>query len=150
MTTPAPFRRLRGIDLSTCLPATRRLEIGLQRLGWRIVSAELDLARETARIELRRDDLVVTFDARNGRASVTRERLRVVTVAVGRRGDRFLAEQIRMEFVGRTKLLGARSGLRWLAHYIADNAAVPAVRGEVKDLFRGVMDDQKYLIGEQT
>lgn len=110
-----------AIDAAGVTARMRLLQIGLERAGWQVLAVEIDISRETARIELRRGDLQVTFDARNGRASTTRERVRRETVLVGRRGDRFRAERIAMEFVGRTRHEDARSGLHWLAQYVADN-----------------------------
>ena len=50
--------------------------------------------------------------------------LRRETVAVGRRGDRFRADRISMEFLGRTRVMGgARAALRTFADAIGDNAA---------------------------
>lgn len=123
----------------------RRLQRGLERIGWQVVSAELDLVRETARIELRHGDLLVTFDARNGRASTTRERVYVETELVGRRGDRFRAEVLRTRFLGRTRHLGARSGLRWLAQYVADNNEHQLCAPAVRALLGGVMDGRHVL-----
>lgn len=121
------------------LPA-RMFVLGLERLGWTATSVEVDLVRETARIELRRGDLAVTFDARNGRASTTRERIEAETEVVGRKGDRCPVQRLRTRFIGRQRHEGARSGLRWLADYVADNATRPALPGEVRDLFRLLAD----------
>ena len=96
----------------------------LERAGWFLLSAELDLVGGAARIEVRSaDGLYVTFDARGGGASITRERVAHETVAVGRRGDRGMVERSKMRFIGRTKFPGgARTAMRWFADYLGDNA----------------------------
>lgn len=145
---------LQGVPLMDALLAPREraltpircLQLGLERIGWTIENAEIDLVNETARIELRRGDLHVTFDARNGRASSTRERVYTETQLVGRRGDRFRAEVLRTRFVGRTRHEGARSGLRWLCGYIADNAVRPILDKDVQALVRLVLDGQRHLL----
>lgn len=83
----------------------------------------------TARIELRAGALLVTFDARNGRATVTREAIVRDVALVGRRGDRFRAETIRAEFIGRSKHQSIREGLRALSDYVSDNAPAAAMIG---------------------
>lgn len=102
------------------IAATRR---ALSLLGWELADVDIDAERGNARMELKRGDgLVVTFAADHGRASTTRERIERRQVAVGRRGDRFIAERVSTRFVGRTRHEGVRSGLRWVAGYIADNS----------------------------
>lgn len=127
--------------LSTTRPSQMTMAAAiLERAGWTIVNADLDTVRETLRLELRRDDLLVTFDARNGRATTTRERVRSQTVTVGRRGDRCPVDRLKTEFVGRQRHEGARSGLRWLTRYVADNSvrALPAT--DVRLAFAPILD----------
>jgi hypothetical protein len=117
------------------------LSAGLESAGWRILALELDLASGTARVEVRRaDGLNVTFDARNGRASLTREMIETDTVKVGRRGDVARVERVRPRFVGRASGMGARQGLRALCDYLADNAVHALPAGDVRNLFRPLMD----------
>ena len=53
--------------------AVARLTVGLERAGWSLVACELDLDRQTARIELKRTDgLLVTLDAQEGRCLLLR------------------------------------------------------------------------------
>jgi hypothetical protein len=118
----------------------RGLQHGLERLGWDLVAADINVPAGTARIELRRGALAVTFDARNGHASTTREIIEVVHVPTGRRGDRFIADRLHTRFIGRTAHEGPRAGLRFLAHYIADNASRPALPRDVRGLLAAVMD----------
>lgn len=127
---------LRSLDT---IDAQRGLVMGLERLGWSISSVEIDLMKVTARVELRRGDLLVTLDARNGKATTTRERIRTETVLVGRRGDRCPVERLRTEFLGRAHHEGLRSGLRWLSSYVADNSTVQIPASGVRALFAPLM-----------
>ena len=111
------------VDPQTSLvrtPTVMVVQAGLARLGWTLVSVEIDLSREMARIEVRHGDL------------------RVTVKTVGRRGDQFRAEVVKTRFVGRTRHQGTRSGIRWLADYIAANAAV--LPSDVRPLFALLMD----------
>lgn len=111
----------------------------LERAGWTLVNADLDTVRATLRMELRRDDLLVTFDARNGHATTTRERVRSQRVVIGRRGDRCPVERLRMEFVGRQRHEGIRSGLRWLTTYIAENSDRALPVADVRRAFAPIL-----------
>lgn len=114
----------------------RVLVVALERLGWSLLSAELSLVADTARIELRRNDgLTVTLDVRNGRGSLTREMVERETVCVGRRGDRCRVERIKTRFLGRSHCgAGPRSALRMLADYVGDNST--GNRLEAREAFR--------------
>ena len=121
-------------------PAQRTLVHTLERLGWSIASAEVNLVAGTARIELRRaDGLLVTLDARNGNVSITRERVRVEVKRMGRNGDRYRAEVLRTDFLGRTRHEGIRSGLRALANYVEDNATTAAPRFTARPAFAALL-----------
>lgn len=117
----------------------KQLEAGLARLGWSISSIEVDAIAETAHIELRRGGRLVTFDVRNGSATTTRETVEAESVAVGRRGDRFRADRLRMRLLGRDRHDGLRSGLRALCAYIEHNSQAKTLPGEVRDLFRPLL-----------
>lgn len=127
-------------SVSTALSPVELFRVSLERLGWNVTSVDIDLVRGTARIELRRGDRLVTFDARNGRATTTRERIRRTLATVGRRGDVTVVERLQLEFVGRERHEGIRSGLRWLANYVGDNATRPALRGEARAAFRLILN----------
>lgn len=121
--------------------AQTRLVATLERLGWRLAAAEVNLVANTARVELQRaDGLVVTLDARNGRASITRERVRTVTEHCGRRGDRYRAETLHTEFIGRTRHPdGIRSAMRSLCNYVEDNALAAAPRFTARRAFAALL-----------
>ena len=130
-------------------PASRAvyaLQAGLERLGWSILNIDINLANETARIELRAGSRLVTFDGQRGRSSITRESVEVETVTVGRRGDRCRVDRIRTRFLGRTKVPGVRFGLRVLCNYIADNAPRPALASDVRTLLCVVMDGNHHQL----
>ena len=95
----------------------------LDRMGYRLLAVEIDVDAARARVEVRRHDgYTLTLDVRHGAGTITREMLRRETVAVGRRGDRFLAERLSMRFLGRTRVSGgARAALRAFADTIDDN-----------------------------
>ena len=117
------------------IPANiRALQHTLARGGWAIMAVEIDLTASTARVEIKRDDgLYVTLDARNGHASITRERvsLRRVDSPVG--SGRWRPERLHTEFIGRQRFEGPRAALRGLCNYLADNATgAPMLRSDVK------------------
>ena len=77
----------------------------------------------------RNDGRIVTFDSRNGSTSITREQTSVALVAIGRKGDRFMTERETIRFLGRTRCLGIRSGLRTLgANREKPLPSIPAAR----------------------
>jgi hypothetical protein len=117
----------------------RSLQRGLEAIGWQILSLEIDATTNRARIELRCGDRLVTFDAREGSATTTREIIERETVAIGRRGDRFRAERLKASLLGRDRHAGMRSGLRQLAAYIEQNAPKPALTGSVRELMRPML-----------
>lgn len=130
------------IDLPERTHALRTLAASLESIGWSVAAVEIDLVTSTARVELRYGALVLTLDARNGRCTITRERVHTETVVVGRRGDRCPVERLRTEFLGRTRHEGIRSGLRWLCAYVADNTdpgALVSARN-VRALFAPLLD----------
>ena len=98
----------------------------LDRMGYRLLAVEIDVDAGLARIEVRRHDgYTLTLDVRPGVGTITREMLRRETVAVRRRGDRFLADRLSMQFLGRTRVDGAdgaRAALRAFTDTISANA----------------------------
>ena len=118
----------------------RMLVHALERLGWSLLAAEVDVDAQVARVELRRGDLLVTLDARNGAATITRERVRTTTERTGRRGDAYRAERMHVEFLGRSRHEGVRSAMRSLANYVEDNASTPkALPGAARAAFRAML-----------
>lgn len=112
--------------------ALRAATTALARAGWELKTAEIDLVGNRARIEVSRGSRHVTLDVQNGAASVTREELEHVLVAVGRRGDRYMAERIRPRLLGREKFeAGAvQDALRFFSDYLEDNGTGELVGGE--------------------
>lgn len=119
--------------------ASRSLERRLESIGWQLLNVEIDLVAETARIELAQGDLRVMLDARNGRASITREVMEWPQRLIGRKGDFTVAKHISTRFLGRQNCGGLRSGLRTLAHYVADNSSHALGHAEARDLFRPLL-----------
>lgn len=115
------------------------LQRGLESIGWQILALDINATDGHARIELRCGDRLITFDARDGKATTTRERAEVETVSVGRRGDRFRAERLRVRLLGRDRHHGMRSGLRWLASYLEQNAPVKTLSGSVREMLRPLL-----------
>lgn len=109
-------------DLAPASALLTSLARTIARGGWEIVSLEINACSARGRIELRRHDLFVTFDATEHRASTTRETQERYTALVGRRGDRMPVSRIRMRLLGRQRHLGLRNGLKWLSNYLADNS----------------------------
>lgn len=121
------------------LMAERTLVRGLEAIGWQLLAVEIDADQETARIELKSGNRLVTFDARNGHATLTRELLTLELAKMGRRGDIFVSERIRPTFIGRSHFYGLRSGLRALSHYVADNSPRPLTYEQARNLFRPLL-----------
>lgn len=92
-----------------------------ERLGWEVISVEIDLVAQTARVEARRGARLVMLDVRHGRAVVERFDCGETTRPVGRRGDRFSARVLTREFLGRSKHTNPREALATLAGYLVDN-----------------------------
>lgn len=121
------------------IDAGNHLAKSLQLIGWELLSVEIDLTVEAARIELRSGDRYVMFDARNGRASITTERMTVERRQTGRRGDITVCNTVRPEFMGRQTGFGLRSGIRALSHYVGDNAPSAIPHDKARDLFRPLL-----------
>jgi hypothetical protein len=116
--------------MTTKTAALESLEKMLERGGWRINAIDLDLHHSTARVEVARiDGLQVTLDARNGRASITREMLKPEAPKTQR--NRY-SSGLTTQFLGRTCAEGPRHGLKILCDYIADNATTPLLPFEVR------------------
>lgn len=114
------------------------LASALGSIGWELRRLDIDASTGEAVITVRHHALLVTLYAdRLGRASVERENLVTRTELVGRRGDRFPAECLGTEFVGRQRFEGVRSAMRGLADYIADNSNVPRI--EARAWFRPLL-----------
>jgi hypothetical protein len=98
----------------------------IERMGYRLLAVEIDVDAGQARMEVRRHDgYTLTLDVRHGAGTITREMLRRETVAVGRRGDRFRADRLSMQLLGRTRVSGgAPAALRAFVDTICDNAAM--------------------------
>lgn len=105
-------------------PAVQRAQVALERMGWSLTNIEINEAARTARVELKRaDGRYLTFDVRNGKATLTREQTDVENVATGRRGDRARVDRLHMRFLGRNTVgTGLRDGMRKLVHYLDDNS----------------------------
>lgn len=122
------------------LDAQTHLVRSLESAGWNLLAVEIDVGAETARIELRRGALSVIFDARNGRASITRELITAEPVRIGRKGDVTVVTRFKPVFIGRQSGLGLRSGLKSLAHYVADNAALQLSHEAARNIFRPLLN----------
>lgn len=119
--------------------SSNRLASALSAHGWEVMAVEINAVTERAYVQVRRHDgLHVTLAAEASRGHLVRERHSHTQVTVGRRGDRFIADRVTVELVGRDRVGGWRSGLRALSSYIADNTpALPAA--EVRRLFAPMM-----------
>jgi hypothetical protein len=92
----------------------------LERLGWDVLSCELDLVRETFRLELGREALRIVLDARNGRVVFEREIVRQRAAGNVRHTHGQIWDR---ELLGRRRPEGVRHGLLMVANYIQDNGA---------------------------
>lgn len=118
----------------------RALTCGLESAGWTIRCFEMNMATEQAKIELARTDgRIVTFLSRDGSAVIERFAESREMVSVGRKGDRFITDRLRVDFLGRQSFTGARPGLRALCSYIADNSMRALAASEVRALLAPLM-----------
>jgi hypothetical protein len=107
-----------------------QLEHTLARGGWRVNTIDLDLQNGAARVEvIRTDGLRVTLDARQGRASVTRE---ILSSPALENRNLFNTRKQTDVFLGRIWAEGPRHGLKIFCDYIADNAMTPLLPIEVR------------------
>lgn len=141
-----PIATLPALDAGTALTrGASSIERSLEAIGWQLLNVEIDTQRETARIELKRGDLHVLFDARNGRASLTREMRDTRQQRIGRKGDITVVDRIEPRFLGRTRCENLREGLQALSHYVADNAAAAIGHDQAQDIFRSLVQGQAAL-----
>jgi len=135
--TAPPLTRIEAHAAPPLARIEAHVAAALDRMGYRLLAVEICIDTGRARVEVRRHDgYTLTLDVRHGAGSITREMLRRETVAVGRRGDRFFAERLSMQFIGRTRVIGgARAALRAFADTIGDNATA-ASRLSARDAIR--------------
>jgi|CXWK01.1.fsa_nt_gi hypothetical protein len=124
----------KGIDMSTMkdLVPERNAEVAAHRLasralaamGWDLRAVDIDENLGRARIDVERDNrTVIFFVDRLGRASFERFVGRTYTEALGRRGNRYLSDVRKLEFIGRESFKDPREGLREFVAYLAHNGS---------------------------
>lgn len=116
-------------------PALCAVQYRLQQLGWDIDALDVDMPGGAVRICLRNGPVRVTFDARGGRASTTRERYRTEPVPMGRRGDRYISDRLIVDFMGRQRHADLRDGLRWLSEYVTHNGRAARLPHRADEVF---------------
>lgn len=142
----ATIREDRMVDTGADLAVSpeRRLAVTLERAGWTILNLEMNLSAGVAKIDLRGfNNRLVTFYADgHNRASLTVDIAGCETVAVGRRGDRARVERLTTALLSRQRFEGARSGLRGLCNYLADNAPISGrlTTGDIRKAIVSLMD----------
>lgn len=109
-------------------PAVRHALAQLERLGWELQVADLDLVAKRARVVAKRfDGRLVTLDVQHGQTTVVRETEEHGTKVVGRRGDRMPVPAVTVRLLGRDRIPGGpQNGLRFLADYLDENRLYPA------------------------
>jgi hypothetical protein len=124
--------------------AAVRLASVMRAAGWEIEYVDLDLTGDQSRAEIK----VMRSDGRwlfarvdqIGRASITRYHR---DIALGRtpgtRGRIPLSPQVNDQYLGRDRFEGARSMLRGLTSYIADNAINPVALSDLRAGWAGIM-----------
>ena len=133
---------LAPISISTT--AVDRLASVMRAAGWEVEFADLDLSGDQARADIKvvRDDgrwLLARVD-HLGRASITRyHRASFLGRTPSNKGRIPLSPQIDDQFLGRSNFEGARSMLRSLTAYIADNATGPVALADLRARWGAVM-----------
>lgn len=121
-----------------------RLAAVMARAGWEISFIDLDLTqdRPTADIRIARADgrwLHARVD-RLGRSTIeTFQREKSLGMSANTKGRRPLSPQIDDVFMGRRSFEGARSMLRNLTAYLADNAMQPVALSDMRAGWASVM-----------
>jgi len=116
----------------------------MRRAGWEIEYIDLDLTGEkpSAGIRVKRNDgrfLIAKVDAQ-GRASFeTFQRERSLRMDESTKGRRPLSPMVDDTFLGRQRFEGARSMLRGMTTYLADNALNPIALSDMRSAWAGVM-----------
>ena len=117
----------------------------LESIGWSLLNAEINLVEGTARIELSRhtDGLLVTFDARNDKSSVTREVRSVEQYKAGRKGDTYRAERLNTVLLGRQKCNSVQDGIVYLSNCLESNSPkyMTLEKGHVQNLLSALAVD---------
>ena len=133
------------LPISQQTSAVSRLASVMRAAGWEIEFLDLDLTGNQARadIKLVRNDgrwLLARVDSL-GRASITRyHRTTYLGKNPNTKGRVPLSPQIDDEYLGRQRFEGARSMLRSLTSYIADNAVHPVSLTDVRAGWSAIMD----------
>lgn len=115
------FGERKESDSSIATAPQRAIERALGRIGWELRSIEVNTATRHARVEVRRAETIVTLDASDRGASITRERQRVRVVTIGPHWSRSVQERLGHELIGRSKHGTFAEGLASLATYMIDN-----------------------------
>lgn len=129
-----------------------KLQKVMRAAGWEIQYIDLDLSSEQpkADIKVARDDgrwLLARID-HLGRATVERFQRGVsLGMSADTKGRRPLSPQVHDAFLGRSSYPGARSMLRDLTRYIAQNAAGPVALSNVRSAWASIMDSPLRLEG---
>ncbi|MGY0790913.1 hypothetical protein ACW7BJ_16225 [Azospirillum argentinense] len=133
-----------AIQASPIDQAQTRLAALMNRAGWEIEYIDLDLTGDLpkATIKVTRADgrwLLARVD-RLGRASVERfQRERFLGKTPNVKGRAPLSPQVNDQFLGRSHYEGARSMLRGLTGYIADNSLHPVALTEMRAGWASIM-----------
>lgn len=124
--------------------AVSRLASVMRSAGWEVEYADLDLSGDQVRADIKvvRDDgrwLLARVD-HLGRASITRyHRTSFLGRTPSSKGRIPLSPQMDDQFLGRSNFEGARSMLRSLTAYIADNATNPVALADLRAGWGAVM-----------
>ena len=132
------------VDLNATPSALARCQRLMASAGWEIEYVDLDLtkAQPTAEIKLMRADgrwLWAKVDP-IGRCTIeTFHRERTLGMAKNQNGRRPLVPLVDDVFLGRQRHEGARSMLRGMTNYLADNALHPVALADVRAAWASVM-----------
>lgn len=126
--------------------AVSKLNRVMRDAGWEVEYIDIDLTAEKpkATIRVNRDDgrfLIAKVDAL-GRANFeTFQRERSLGMNASTKGKRPLTPLVDDIFIGRQRFEGARSMLRGMTNYLADNASSPVALSDMRAAWAGVMNE---------
>jgi hypothetical protein len=133
-----------GAIAKTADDPVNRLNLLMQRAGWEVEYVDLDFTRDQpqAELKIKRDDgrwLWAKVDTKGRATMETFQREKYLGKTANVKGRVPLSPQVDDLFLGRQKTTGARSLMRLMTAYLADNALNPVAIEDMRAAWAGVM-----------